>query len=128
MRNRKGRMFKPRNINGVEEQNGLFDLQPIIINIIAIIILVGAYFIILQKDMFDPYLTYIYWTVNVLVSYNIIAASARSLLAPLLALGISLVLYYALTKYGVVILSIKELWQLFGLAIVGFFLTLFLKL
>lgn len=106
----------------------LFSIGPILLNLIVIAILVGAYYYILNNFLFIDYLNYIYWTINVLITYNIIAASARSFLAPILAILVALGSVVTTNMYGISFLSNAEFWQLLIVGGIGFFITIMLKL
>lgn len=126
MKSNRNRAFL-KNVSSSEEKS-LFAITPILINIIAIAVFVFAYWYIYTHNILVDYTTYIYWTMNVLVTYNIIAASARSFWAPILAIGTALFSVFSSTVYGFVFLSSNEFWQLLIVGVIGLVITLVLKL
>jgi hypothetical protein len=102
---------------------------PFILNLFAVLVLAGGYYYIIFNNLFPDYQTYIYWTVNVLISYNILVASTRSFIAPLLtiiagAFGI----LAAGSPHAIEFLSIAECWQLAILGAIGLLITFVLRL
>jgi hypothetical protein len=126
MKSNRNRVFL-KNDSSLEEKHW-FSLIPIIPNIIFVAILVAAYWYITTHYLFADYITIIYWTVNVLITYNIIAASARSFLAPLLGFAAALFTEVASKKYGIDILSQAEFWQLVVTSAIGIIIAVILKL
>lgn len=106
-----------------EEKKSIFSITPILLNIFTILVLIVAYFYIERVNMFPDYQTYIYWTVNVLVTYNILVASARSFLAPILTLVIAGFILATIHSYNGAYLSINEDWQLLGVGILGLLIS-----
>lgn len=126
MKSNRNRAFL-KNVPTREEKNW-FAIGPILPNIIAIIIIIGAYWYVYSHYLFIDYTRYIYWTMNVLVTYNIVAASARSFVAPVLAVVIALATYFTISAYGFSYLTTMEFWQLLIVGIIGFFIAAALKL
>jgi uncharacterized membrane protein AbrB (regulator of aidB expression) len=107
----------------IEDKKSVFSVVPILFNLIAIAVLIGVYLYITRTGMFPDYEKYIYWTVNVLISYNILVSSARSFLVPIVTtIGSGLILI-CIYSYNGAYLSVNEDWQLLGLGIVGFFIA-----
>ena len=120
------RQLTPRTIP--DSGKNLFALRPIIINIIAIIVMAVAYYFIIRGNLFPDYQTYIYWIVNVVISYNILIAAARTFLGPILTLAAGLGFLFTSMFYNINLLSSAECWQLIVLGVVGFLITILLKL
>ena len=106
----------------------LFAIKSILVNIIAIAVLLTAYYYILKGNLFLDYQDYIYWGVNVLISYNILVASARTFVAPILTLAIGLGFLFTSMSYDINLVSTAECWQIIVLGVVGFLITILLKL
>lgn len=110
-----------------------FAIGPVIFNFLAIVLLICIYDYIVYKHLFPFSINYIYWTINVLISYNIIAASARSYIPSIaaIALGVIALLAYTinivLEVNGINLITFAESWQLIILGIIGFFIKMILK-
>ncbi|MES2217456.1 MAG: hypothetical protein V4501_03495 [Pseudomonadota bacterium] len=110
-------------VTSFQERKPLFAILPILLNVIVIAILVGAYYFITHSNLFPEYQTYIYWTVNVLVSYNILAASARSFVAPIITILIASFILITIYSFNGAYLSVNEDWQLLGVGVVGLLIS-----
>jgi hypothetical protein len=130
MKSNRNRAFsKDKNTStDVKVGKPLFPIVPILINIIAIVVLSVGYYYASQNYIFADYQTYIYWAVNVLITYNIVAASAKSLIAPILALLVALVSIYLANTYNINFLSYAEFWQLIIVSVIGFLISIMLRL
>lgn len=106
----------------------LFDLISIIPNIIAIIIFVVLYHYFLKLNILVNDRVVVYWTVKILIAYNIISAARYSLLAPTLALAVGLISLFTSAIYDITLMNSAETWQLIMVALVGFAITILLKL
>jgi hypothetical protein len=126
MKSNRNRVFL-KNDSSHEEKHW-FSILPIIPNIIVVAILVAAYWYITTHYLFADYINIIYWVVNVLITYNLIAASARSFLAPLLGLVIAFLTEFYAKKYGIDVLSQAESWQLVITGSIGIIIAVILKL
>jgi hypothetical protein len=105
----------------------LFAFVPIIINIIAIAVFIAAYWYVHLLHLIPDYINVAYWAMNVLVTYNIIAASARSLLAPILALLVAGAAYFVAIQYNMVYLTQAEIIQLAIVGAIGVVVTFMLR-
>jgi hypothetical protein len=101
-----------------------FPIMPILINIVAIIVLIVIYKYIVRVNLLPDYRNYIYWTVNVLISYNILVASTRSFIAPILTLIIAGFILMTIYSYNGAYLSVNEDWQMLGVGVVGFIISM----
>ncbi len=111
------------------EEKSLLNIGSILINIIAIAALVGIYYYILAHDMYEDKQNYIYWTINVLISYNILIASTRSLWAPLLSVLAGVFGIFAVgSPHAITFLTNAQCWQLAILGIIGLLITFSLRL
>jgi hypothetical protein len=115
-----------------EDGKHYFAITPILINLIAVAVLIAAYCYIISAHILPAYQNYIYWAVNILVSYNILAASARSLIAPILSIIVgSLGIFANSSTTSIAFLSAltsAQCWQLAILGIVGLLITFALRL
>lgn len=93
-------------------------------NLIFVIVIVAAYWYMYTHYLFSDYINYIYWAVNILVTYNIIAASARSIIAPVITLIVAAVVFFAPT---ILVLTMPEFYQLLVVGIVGLLVFIVLK-
>jgi hypothetical protein len=111
-----------------KDEKHLFAITPIIPNIIAIAILATAYWYMNTRYLFLDYQTIAYWVVNVLITYNIIAASAKSFAGPILALLTAFSSMFITMQLNLNIFTPAEFWQLIIVSIIGFIVTIILKL
>lgn len=105
-----------------------FSVTPIIPNIIVIAIALGIYYFLISHYLFPEWLNVIFWVVKIIIAFEIIRASARSLVAPLLALSIGLLLLFAIQVYYLSAISSSDAWQLIMMSGVGFIITVLVKL
>ncbi len=122
MRSNRNRAFLKDSPPG--EQKDYFAIMSILPNLIFVAVIVTAYWYMYSRYLFADYINYIYWTVNVLVTYNIIAASARSILAPILALIVAAVAFFVPT---LVVLTMPEFYQLLAVGTIGLLVFIVLK-
>jgi hypothetical protein len=117
-------------------RNGsLFAIVPVLTNIIAVIVFIAAYYyVFVQRQMYPEYSLYAYWGLKVLIAYNILVASMRSLWAPLLALAVGVAGLYvnSVTAVPYILsylnISSADAWQVIGAGIIGALITLAMKL
>ena len=126
MKSNRNRVFLKNDSS--HEEKSWFNIVPILPNIIFVAIIIAAYWYIHTHYLFPDYINIIYWVVNVLVTYNLIAASARSIIAPLLGFAIALLCELYAKQYGVDILSQAEFWQLVVTSAIGIIIAFILKL
>jgi hypothetical protein len=107
----------------MDDKKELFPIVPILLNIVIIIVCVAAYFYVLRVNLAPDYQVYIYWAVNIIISINILAASAKSFIMPVLATIIGIGALIGLYNYGVQIVTLAEAWQIFVLGIVGLLIS-----
>jgi hypothetical protein len=111
-----------------EKNKNLFAIVPILINLITITVLCGIYYYIIVNRFYPEYQNYIYWTVNVLITYNIIAASARSFIAPILSLLIGLASLIEAQHHQIFYLTTAQSYQLIIVGIIGLVIAWVLKI
>jgi hypothetical protein len=110
-----------------------FAIIPILLNVIAIVVLAGVYVYMTNHYILTAYATYLYWTVNVLISYNILVSSVRSIVLPLIALAAGGLGVYGYTYAGATIpalsfLSFAQCWQLAILGVIGLLICFTIRL
>jgi hypothetical protein len=114
------------------EDKHYFDIMPILLNIIAAVVLGGIYYYTVKNNLFPAYQNYIYWTVNIIISYNILAASARSLWAPLISVIIGGAgIFFANSSTVIPFISSltpAQCWQFAALGVAGLLITFALRL
>lgn len=123
--------YKVRENRVIEEGKPLFGILCIIPNVIAIAVFIGAYYyFIYSQQLFPDYTSYIYWTMKILVGYNIIAASARSFVAPILTIGCAVLCLFTSEYYAITLVAITsaEAYQLILIGVIGLLITIMLKL
>jgi hypothetical protein len=113
-----------RKISALDEPKSRFSIAPILINAIAIAVMLTAYYYITHANLFPDYQTYIYWTINVLVCYNILVASTRSFVAPIVTLLIAGFILITIYSYNGAYLSVNEDWGLLAVGVVGLLISM----
>jgi hypothetical protein len=97
---------------------------------VVILVALGAYYHIVQNNLFPQHITYIYYGLKALIALEIILGSARSFFAPILgiatAVGIFIIEYFSQLDFNV--LSAAELWQLFIVSVVGLLISVLMRL
>lgn len=109
-------------------KNPWFALGPIIPNAIIIAVVLGVYFFLASNYLFPDWISIIYWTAKVIVGFEIIRASARSLAAPILTLAAGLLLLFMMQVYNINLVTMSDAWQLLIMAGVGFVIAILVRL
>lgn len=112
----------PRHLS--HDDKTLFSLYAILPNLFVIIITIGAYLVLLNNDIMPDKQIFFYWTMKVIVGFNILAASARSFVAPSLALIAGIAGLFTSMHYDITLITSANSWQLIILAGVGFVITI----
>ncbi|MDR3490458.1 MAG: hypothetical protein P4M12_00280 [Gammaproteobacteria bacterium] len=102
----------------------LFSLYSILPNIFVILIAVGAYLILLNNDVMPDKQIFFYWTMKIIIGFNVLAASARSFVAPGLTLIAGIAGLFTSMHYDITLITSANSWQLIILAGVGFVITI----
>lgn len=102
-------------------------LLRIISNLIIIAILIGFYYFCKTNNLFPYWINHIYYAVKIIVALQILYASARSLLAPMLALLIGLISLFTIQVYQINLITLAETSQLLGVAVIGFLVNYIVK-
>jgi hypothetical protein len=103
-----------------------FAVMPILHNIIFIAVIIAGYWFAYTHYLIPDSINYLYWAVNVLVTYNIIIEAARSFLSPILTLITAAVVYFSPVKY--IVLTTYEFYQLVIVGIVALLISIIIKL
>lgn len=114
-------VYRHNKINGP-----LFDFFPIIHRIIIVAIIVYAYYWIVSNYIFLDWLQYIDYGVKIIIIYEILAGSMRTMLAPVLGLLCGLAMLVAADGYGYSNLFISSTngWGLIIVSILGSLITI----
>lgn len=120
------RTFKNRFLKRSEESNR-FSLIPTIRPIIFIAVLCSIYYYLQKHSLFPLWINRIYIALKIYIALEILFASAKTLMMPLLALIAGLLILFTGEVYHINLLSTMECWQLIFTAIIGFLITIFIK-
>lgn len=107
----------------MEDKKDLFPIVPILLNLIIIAICVGAYYYVITLNLVPDYQQYVYWAVNIIISINILAGSAKSFIIPILTTMAGVAALVAIYNYNLEILTLAQSWQIFVLGIVGLLIS-----
>lgn len=112
-----------------KKRRGLFALTPLISPLLIMAVVLGLYYyLILVKDFFPDWQVYIYWGVKVILAFEILAISARTLWGPILALAVGIGLLLAEKTMALSYVTPADSYQLIAVAVVGFLVTIIVKL
>lgn len=112
----------------MENTNNLFSFKRIIPNIIIVIIILALYYLYLhQHSYFLEWDKQIGWAVKIILAYEILESSARSLLAPIFTLLIGFVLYAIDFLYQIDWITSDVTWEVIIIALLGFLVTIIVK-
>lgn len=107
----------------------LFGFKPIVPHLIIVAIALAAFYFITKNNLLLPWLVYIYYGVKILIVFEIIIASARSFLAPILgivaALSILGIEYFYTNLY---MISATDGWQLLIASAIGLLISVLMRL
>ena len=113
--------------NNIHTKLSLFSIKPLISSAIIIAIVFAAYYYIDANYLFLDWITTIYYVAKIIIAFEIIRASAHTLLAPILTLVIGLLILFTNQVYGFDVLSDIHAWQLVMMSGVGFVFTILVK-
>lgn len=129
MKSNRNRRFLNTPVTTDDEKKSVLNISSILINVIAVAALIGIYYYVVTYNVYEEKQTYIYWIINVLISYNILVASTRSVWAPLLSvLGGVFGIYELGSPHAISFLTSAECWQLAILGVIGLLITFSLRL
>ena len=109
-------------------RNGLFAFSPLIPHFIIIAIVVIVYYFLTKYGLFPAWIHTIYYAVKIIIALEILAASAQTLLAPIITLIMGSLLIYGVQVYNIEILTYSDGWQLIIVALIGSLITIIRKL
>jgi hypothetical protein len=107
----------------MDSKKDLFPIVPILINIITIVVLSLAYFYVVNGNLFPDYQLYVYWAVNIIISYNVLVGSAKSFVMSVVATLAGIAALVGLYNYNIDILTLAQSWQIFALGIAGLLIS-----
>lgn len=121
--------FRPENkqqFNHNKIHGPLFNIFPIIHRIIIVAFVVFVYYWLVSNYLFLDWIKYIDYAVKIIIVYEIIAGSMRTLLAPLLGVLCGVAMLIACDGYGYtnVFISTVNAWGLIIVSIIGSLITL----
>jgi hypothetical protein len=106
----------------------VFAIGPIIPHLIIIAIVWGIYYYIVINNYFPEWPDYIYWGTKIIIGFEILAASARSLWGPILGVIAGVVLLFTIQVYDISLITTTDAWQIIAASLVGFLVTIIIKL
>ncbi len=105
----------------------LFSFTAILPHIILVIAALAGYYYINSRGLFPAWSQYIYYGLKIFIVLEIILASARSLLAPIITLVTGLIILFFDPIYKFALVSTADGWQLIIVAIIGYLVMLIVK-
>ena len=108
-------------------KNPWFPLRPILPQLTIIAVCVGLYYAMIHFYLFFEWGIYIYYALKLVVGFEILFASFRSLLLPLAALCLGLAVLFTNSLYLNTLMNTDTAWQLSAVALVGILITVFIR-
>lgn len=105
-----------------------FAITSIILPTIIAGLFFGVFYYINNHGLFTQWIDYINWTIKIIIALQIIIASARSLIAPLLTLALAGLDFYFIQTTGDAWLSSSDAWELLIVGVVGLMITVIVKM
>ncbi|HSW94213.1 MAG TPA: hypothetical protein VLJ15_07680 [Gammaproteobacteria bacterium] len=121
MKHRERPLFKRRD-------DGLFAIKSSMPQLITIAIVVALYYYISAKGYFPQWKTYLYYGAKAIIALEILIAGGKSLVVPLLAMGLGAIALYLLQIYDIAWFTTDHAWQLIVIGVIAFFLTFIVRL
>jgi hypothetical protein len=112
----------------LDHNKSWFAFTPIISNIVIIAVTLAIYYVFVISELFPDWANVIYWVVKIIIAFQIIIASARSLIAPALSLLAGWSLMFMLQVYNLSFVSTADAWQLIIVSGIGFVITILVRL
>lgn len=107
----------------------LFTLQPILPHLLVIAVCIGLYYTMIHFYLFFEWGFFIYYAIKLVIAYEILIASVRSLLPPIGALFLGLaVLLFTNCNFLNTLMDADTAWQLAAIGLAGILIALFLEL
>ena len=103
-----------------------FAIKPLFSRVLVIAVVVALFYGIIREGFFPLWTTYIEWGVRVIIAYEILIGSCRTLLAPLLAgvAGAGMYIFCEGSQYSYLLVSTASAWQLMITAVIGALITI----
>lgn len=118
---------KPKKITAFKRP--LFSLRPILPQLAIIAVCVSFYYAMIHFYLFFAWGFYIYYALKLVIAYEILVASVRSLLVPLCSLILGLaVLLFTNCIYLNTLMNTDTAWQLSATGLAGVLIGLFVEL
>jgi len=106
---------------------GLFSIMSSIPHLLIIVLVIACYYFIDSKGYFPLWITWIYYGTKTIIALEIFIAAGKSLIVPLLAIGLGLLGLYLIQVNYVQILSTNNAWQLIVIGAIAFCLTFIVR-
>lgn len=109
--------------------NGWAPILPLFSNLIYIIILAAAFYMIQFENLFPDYQSYILMGLKILIVIQIIFASVKSILAPIAIIALGGAAVYGLQNNLIItnLVTVNDAWGLVITGIVGLIITIIVK-
>ncbi|MEO8401293.1 MAG: hypothetical protein ABI597_05770 [Gammaproteobacteria bacterium] len=111
-----------------EVNRNWFAILSILPQIIIAGLFFGIFYYINNHGLFTQWIDYINWTIKIIIAFQLLIASARSLIAPLLALALAGIDLYFIQSTGDAWLSSSDAWELIIAGVIGLMITIIVKL
>lgn len=108
--------------------NKLFAIKPIFPPIILIFLATAIYYYIDTHNLFPDWLYAIYIVLKIFIALQIIIGSARSLMMPIVTLLAGILILFTIQIYDINLVSSVTAWQLLIMAVIGFVISIVIKL
>lgn len=105
----------------------MYAILPLIPRIIIIAIVASTYYYINTHYLFTQWEPYLYYGVKIIIAYQILRASARTMLAPILTVIAAFLLLFIDQIFQFETIHASDALQLIIVAIIGFFVLSFSK-
>ena len=116
------KLKKPRS-----SKSPLFAFFPILPQLVVIALCLGLYYAMVHYYFFFSWGVYIYYGLKLIIGYEILSASARSLALPLSALVFGLLILFTNNVYINTLMNTDTAWELNAVALVGILIAIFVR-
>jgi hypothetical protein len=121
---------KPTPVTKVEKlRRPYLTLLPVIPNLLVIAACLGLYYVMVNYYLFFQWGIFIYYAIKLIIAYQILAASKKSIIVPLGALFIGLTpLIYAGNIYINTAMTTHTAWQLTIVGLIGLLISILVRI
>jgi hypothetical protein len=105
-----------------------FAITPLIPHLIFVGMVLGIYYYIVSNDSYPDWNNTFFIVTKIIIAFEVLVTAARSFWSPILALIASIVLLFSIQVYDVNLVAASDAWQLMGISLIGFLVTIFIKL